>query len=101
MKTVQVSQEEFKLASQLLQVSADNVKAQIDDVGALDLAISVLRSNVMVMCCYLVKSMRDGEVPRERAKEMLGDMLNAIGGIKDEDIIRYVYEKSNVNTIMG
>lgn len=98
---IQLSEEEYTLAYQLMAASIKNIISQAgEDIGR-DGALFAIRNSFVLLASVLTRSLRDGDIELDDAIAVLKDAIESIAEIEAKEIVTAIYEKKDFIDTMG
>jgi hypothetical protein len=92
---IQMSEEEYTLAFQLMAASIKNIISQAgEDIGKAG-ALFAIRNSFVLLASVVTRSLRVGGIDLDDAIAVLKDAIESIAEIEAKEIVTAIYEKKD------
>lgn len=98
---IQLSEEEYTLAYQLMAASIKNIVSQAgEDIGQAG-ALFALRNSFVILASVLTRSLRDGDIELDDAIKLLTKTIKSIAQLDAREIVNAIYNDKDFIDSMG
>lgn len=98
---IQLSEEEYTLAYQLMAASIQNLVNQAGEGIGQAGALFALRNSFVILASVLTRSLRDGDIELDDAIKVLTETIKSIAQLDAREIVNAIYNDKDFIDSMG